>query len=97
MAMYSVSSSAGAANTAMYRVSRAGCGGGLNGHYAPRAKQVWAIGNTVSVGFVKNLLVVSKNGASYALLQPGTGRWYAFQPHMGLYRCENERDARQAA
>lgn len=79
------------------RAGRAAGGGLYNGYSTPAAKQAWVIGNTVSVGFVKNLLVVSKNGASYALLQQGTGRWYAFQPHMGLYRCENERDARQAA
>jgi hypothetical protein len=80
-----------------YRAGRSAGGGALNGYVAPKAKQEWAIGNAVSVGFVKNLLVVSKNGAFYALLQVGTGRWYAFQPHLGLFRCEGEAEARRAA
>lgn len=44
----------------MYRVGRVGGGGIYNGHATPRAKQAWVVGNTVSVGFVKNLLVVAR-------------------------------------
>lgn len=87
-----------------YRAGRAAGGGALNGHFAPKAKQAWVIGNTISVGFVKGLLVVARIATPgdgrpdcWALLQIGTGRWYQFQPHLGLTRCEDERDARRAA
>ena len=72
-----------------YRNGRAGCGGALNGYTAPRAKQEWAEGEVVNVGFVKGLEVVKKVRDTFALWQPSTGRFYSFRPHMGLSRCDS--------
>jgi hypothetical protein len=67
-----------------------------------RAKQDWAIGQTVKVGFVDNLEVVEKVATpgnylpdQYVLLQRGTGRVYSFIPHNGLSRCASVQEARQ--
>ena len=102
MASFSVSPAPRIANPASYRTPRIGGGGLYNGYATPRAKQAWNVGNTVSVGFVKNLLVVARIATPgdgrpdcYALLQQGTGRWYQFQPHLGLVRCDDERQARE--
>ena len=69
-----------------YRTSKIGGGGSLNGYIAPRAKQEWAIGSVVNVGFVKGLRVVSKVNGAFRLVQDATGRAYSFEPHIGLGR-----------
>ena len=63
--------------------------------YRPKAKQTWAIGDTVKVGFVAGLEVIAKVATPgdykpdlYALWQPATGRFYSFVPHNGLVRCD---------
>lgn len=68
---------------------------GLTRH-AP-ARQTWAPGDAVRVGFVSGLTVIARvptpgDGAPdiWALCQRGTGRWYQFVPHCGLYRVEDE-------
>lgn len=66
-----------------YRASRAACGGGLNGYYAPKAKQDWSDGETVRVGFL-TLEVVAKVGSDYRLWNPKSGKKYVFTPHLGL-------------
>lgn len=66
-----------------YRVGRAGCGGAYNGYAAPKAKQDWAAGNTVKVGFL-TLEVVDKVGGDYRLWNPKNGKKYLFTPHTGL-------------
>lgn len=50
------------------------------------ATQRWAIGQVVSVGFVKGLVVKAHANGEYALWQPATNRSYSFQPHKGLTR-----------
>jgi hypothetical protein len=73
-----------------YRQPRAAGGGGLNGYFAPRAKQQWDIGQIVNVGFVKGLVVKAKAASQgWALWQPATNRFYNFVPHMGLTRCDS--------
>lgn len=66
-----------------------------------RAKQAWATGQVVNVGFVKGLVVKEKIATPgdyrpdfYVLWQPSTNRWYSFQPHFGLTRHDNEVQAR---
>lgn len=67
-----------------------------------RAKQSWAEGDTVNVGFVRGLRVVRKVATPgdhrpdlYALQQAATGRWYSFIPHHGLVRCASLQEAIQ--
>jgi hypothetical protein len=69
----------------------------------PNARQSWAVGDTVNVGFVKGLEVVQKiltpgdyAPDAYALWQPSTGRFYHFVPHCGLTRCADLDEALQA-
>lgn len=55
-----------------------------------QAKQDWAIGNTVKVGFL-TLTVVGKtaapNGGPHVYqLHSANGKCYEFQPHNGLVR-----------
>jgi hypothetical protein len=69
-----------------YRVPKIGGGGSLNGYVAPKAKQEWAIGSIVNIGFVKGLTVLSKTNGIFNLIQASTGRAYTFEPHMGLSR-----------
>lgn len=70
-----------------YRASKLAGGGLQNGYHTPRAKQEWSIGAMVNVGFVKNLMVLSKDGAVWTLKQIATGRDYTFEPHLGLTRA----------
>lgn len=67
-----------------YRASKAALGGLQNGYVTPRAKQDWAPGDVVSVGFVKGLEVVEKVDGEYRLWNPANGKKYVFIPHMGL-------------
>jgi len=60
------------------------------------AKQAWEVGQVVNVGFVKGLVVKAKvptpgdhRPDCYALWQPGSNRFYSFQPHLGLSRCDS--------
>lgn len=68
------------------------------------AKQAWEVGQIVNVGFVKGLVVKEKVATPgdfrpdcYVLWQPSTNRFYNFQPHFGLVRCDSIEDARCAA
>jgi len=74
------------ANWNGYRASRSAGGGANNGYVAPKAKQVWAVGETVNVGFLKGLLIVAKEGNIFRL-KASTGRSYTFEPHVGLSAC----------
>ena len=66
-------------------------------NYSPRpAKQAWEVGQIVNVGFIKGLLVKARVATpgecrpdTYALWQPATNRFYNFQPHLGIVRCDN--------
>lgn len=65
---------------------------GYNGKYdrcgrplRDSAKQEWAIGNLVNVGFLKGLEVTEKRGNGDYVLKSAKGKFYAFQPHMGIY------------
>lgn len=87
----------------MYRVGRVGGGGLYNGHATPRAKQHWAVGQVVNVGFVKGLVVKARLATPgdhrpdiWALWQPSTNRFYQFQPHLGLTRVDSLSDALEA-
>lgn len=86
------------------RVGRVAGGGLYNGYRTPAAKQRWEVGQVVNVGFVKGLVVKGRVATPgdgrpdcYTLWQPATNRWYSFQPHLGLTRCADEADAREAA
>ena len=68
--------------------------------FSKRAKQSWALGDLVNVGFVRGLEVVAKVATPgdykpdlYALWQPSTGRFYSFVPHNGLVRCDTLQQA----
>mgnify|MGYP007100121797 CR=1 FL=1 len=67
-----------------YRFGRVAGGGLYNGYVTPKAKQVWEIGATVNVGFIKGLLILAKQGGIYSLRQTATGKSYTFEPHVGL-------------
>ena len=63
--------------------------------YRPAAKQAWEVGQIVNVGFIKNLVVKARvptpgdgRPDCYALWQPQTNRYYSFQPHCGIVRCD---------
>lgn len=69
-------------------------------NYRPRAKQDWAPGQTVKVGFIADLEVLEKVATPgdylpelYVLRSP-KGTIYSFVPHNGLTRCESIEDAR---
>lgn len=69
----------------------------------PAAKQAWAIGQIVNVGFIKGLIVKEKVATpgdyrpdGYVLWQPATNRWYSFQPHYGLARHDCHAEAAAA-
>lgn len=66
-----------------------------------RAKQVWAVGQIVNVGFVKGLVVKEKIATPgdyrpdlFVLWQPSTNRFYQFTPHCGIVRCDTIEEAR---
>jgi hypothetical protein len=74
-------------------------------NYRPApAKQTWFVGQSgIKVGFVRDLEVTDfvetpRDGRPnfYVLFQRATKRWYAFQPHLGLTRCDNLAEARAA-
>ena len=67
------------------RASKLAGGGLYNGYSTPKAKQVWTLGATVNVGFVKNLTVTAIENGVFRLLQTNTGKLYEFAPHNGLY------------
>ena len=60
------------------------------------AKQAWAPGQIVNVGFVKGLVVLARvptpgdgRPDCWALHHGLSDRYYSFQPHLGLTRCDN--------
>ena len=62
-------------------------------NYRPApAKQAWNVGATVSVGFLKGLVVIEKvpTPGDYApdayILQAASGTRYEFVPHRGIAR-----------
>ena len=66
-------------------------------------RQSWTIGDVVKVGFVGGLEVVKKVATPgdfhpdfFVLWQPATNRFYAFQPHFGLSRCDSLAEALKA-
>lgn len=65
-----------------HRVSKAAGGGMLNGYATPKAKQEWAIGAEVRVGFLS--LTVTGRTAEGWELKSAKGKRYAFRPHLGL-------------
>lgn len=54
--------------------------------YATRkpAKQVWAVGEQVKVGFL-SLRIVSKTARGWALINKDATKRYEFEPHVGLF------------
>jgi hypothetical protein len=66
------------------------------------SKQVWEIGETVKVGFMK-LVVLAKIATpgdfapdAYALSAIGGGKFYRFVPHNGITRCDSLAEAMAA-
>lgn len=67
------------------------------------SKQAFEVGEVVKIGFVSGLQIIKKIATPgdyrpdfYVMRQAATGRWYAFQPHHGLTRCESLADAMSA-
>lgn len=64
-----------------------------------KSKQVWEIGETVKVGFMKPVVLakVPTPGDfapdAYALGAIGGGKFYRFVPHNGIVRCESLAEA----
>ena len=65
--------------------------GGYNGRFnrhgdlvRNKAKQEWVVGAQVNVGFIKGLTVREKRHDGW-LLETGKGKFYVFEPHMGIY------------
>ena len=65
--------------------------------------QTWQAGEVVKVGFVSGLEVIKKIATpgdhrpdAYVLWQPIKNRFYTFQPHFGLTRCETLEEALEA-
>jgi len=48
------------------------------------AQQVWAVGETVKVGFMA-LRIVGKDGGGWRLVNADGSKKYRFEPHMGCY------------
>lgn len=48
------------------------------------AQQVWAVGETVKVGFLK-LRIVGKDGCGWRLVNVDGSSKYRFEPHHGLH------------
>lgn len=69
-----------------YRASKVAGGGLYNGYVTPKAKQPWAIGMRVNVGFLKGLLITNKVDGIWKLVNETTGARYEFQPHLGISR-----------
>lgn len=72
-------------------------------HFSFKPKQSFEVGSTVKIGFVAGLEVIKKIATPgdyrpdfYVLWQSATNRFYAFQPHYGLTRCESLNEAMHA-
>lgn len=72
-------------------------------NFRARAKQSWEVGETVKIGFVTGLEIIKKIATPgdyrpdfFVLWQANTNRFYAFQPHYGLSRCNSLNEAMQA-
>lgn len=75
----------------------------LNGKTHAPAKQEWAIGETVQVGFLSLRIIGSKiaTPGNYAadewpMENLGGTRFYRMVPHRGLFRVESRADALNA-
>ena len=56
---------------------------------APRGrknKQVWAVGSTVNVGFVRDLMIIGRDDDCWSL-RDARGRCYVYSRSFGLERC----------
>ena len=69
---------------------------------ARKAKQDWAIGAVVNVGFLRDLTVIGKVPTPgdyapdlYVLVQVSTRRLYRFVPHNGITRVNSLAEAVQ--
>lgn len=51
------------------------------------AKQVWAVGEQVKVGFL-SLRITGKTRCGWALVNKDGSKHYEFEPHMGLFAVE---------
>lgn len=51
------------------------------------AKQVWAVGEQVKVGFL-SLRIVSKTASGWRLVNKDATKHYEFEPHIGLFAVE---------
>jgi hypothetical protein len=52
--------------------------------YRHSAKQVWAVGEQVKVGFL-SLRIVSKTARGWRLVNRDATKHYEFEPHIGLF------------
>ena len=51
------------------------------------AKQVWAVGEQVKVGFL-SLRITGKTGHGWTLVNKDASKHYEFEPHRGLFAIE---------
>lgn len=65
-----------------------------------KPRQDWTVGEVVKIGFVEGLEIIKKIATPgdfkpdfYVLWQAKTNRFYAFQPHFGLTRCDSLNEA----
>ena len=75
----------------------------FNSKIRTAAKQSFEVGEVVKIGFVADLEVIKKIATPgdyrpdfYVLWQANKNRFYAFQPHFGLTRCNDLNDAMKA-
>lgn len=71
--------------------------------FRSQPRQSFEVGNVVKIGFVDGLEVIKKIATPrdyrpdfYVLWQSEKNRFYAFQPHFGLTRCETLNEAMKA-
>jgi hypothetical protein len=59
-----------------------------HGGGARKVRQAWAVGQTVSVGFLRDLTVLADDADGSYLLRSAKGVPYRFTPHQGIARID---------
>ena len=52
------------------------------------AKQLWAVGETVKVGFM-TLRITAKTPNGWKLVNKDASKQYEFEPHLGLFQSQS--------
>lgn len=56
----------------------------MTSNYRHSAKQLWAVGETVKVGFL-TLRITAKTPRGWKLVNRDATKHYEFEPHIGLF------------